>query len=73
MHYVEHGSGTPVLAVHGWMPDHRLMTGCLEPVFARRPGFRRIYPDLPGMGDRPPGPRAGRTTSSPRSGTSSTT
>ncbi|MGW7535558.1 alpha/beta fold hydrolase [Amycolatopsis sp. NPDC054798] len=59
MHYVEHGSGTPVLAVHGWTPDHRLMTGCLEPLFARRPGFRRIYPDLPGMGESPAGSARG--------------
>ena len=29
------------------------MTGCLEPVFALRPGYRRIYPDLPGMGRSP--------------------
>ncbi|MGI6186723.1 MAG: alpha/beta fold hydrolase, partial [Brevibacillus sp.] len=29
---------------------HRLMTGCMEPVFADRPGWRRIYLDLPGMG-----------------------
>src|SRR5690606_32711693 len=48
LHFVEYGEGTPVLALHGWGPDHRLMTGCLEPVFANRPGFRRIYPDLPG-------------------------
>jgi hypothetical protein len=27
------GSGTPLLAIHGWSPDHRLMKGCLEPVF----------------------------------------
>jgi pimeloyl-ACP methyl ester carboxylesterase len=26
------------------------MTGCFEPVFAGRPGWRRIYLDLPGMG-----------------------
>ncbi|GAA2149024.1 alpha/beta fold hydrolase [Glycomyces algeriensis] len=57
MHFVKHGSGTPVLALHGWTPDHRLMTGFLEPFFARRaaarPGgtsYRRLYPDLPGMG-----------------------
>jgi pimeloyl-ACP methyl ester carboxylesterase len=50
MHHVEHGSGIPALALHGWTVDHRLMLGCLEPVFATRPGFRRIYPDLPGMG-----------------------
>ncbi|ROT32189.1 alpha/beta fold hydrolase [Micromonospora sp. HM5-17] len=53
LHVVEEGSGVPVLALHGWTPDHRLMRGCLEPVFARRPGYRRIYPDLPGMGRSP--------------------
>ncbi|CAM3226492.1 2-succinyl-6-hydroxy-2, 4-cyclohexadiene-1-carboxylate synthase [Stackebrandtia soli] len=42
-----------MLAIHGWTPDHRLMTGCLEPVFADRPGYRRLYPDLPGMGASP--------------------
>lgn len=53
LHHVEFGTGTPVLALHGWTPDHRLMTGCLEPLFARRPGYRRLYPDLPGMGKSP--------------------
>ncbi|GGU37311.1 alpha/beta fold hydrolase [Lentzea flava] len=53
MHFVEHGSGTPVLAIHGWTPDHRLMLGCLEPLFATRPGYRRLYPDLPAMGKSP--------------------
>lgn len=57
LHVVEHGDpgGVPVLAIHGWTPDHRLMTGCLEPVFERRAGYRRIYPDLPGMGRSPVG------------------
>ncbi|WP_405058484.1 alpha/beta hydrolase [Kribbella sp. NBC_01505] len=53
LHYVTHGQGTPVLALHGWTPDHRLMTGCLEPLFADLPGYRRLYPDLPGMGQSP--------------------
>lgn len=53
MHFVEIGSGIPVLAVHGWTPDHRLMLGCLEPLFATRPGYRRLYPDLPAMGKSP--------------------
>lgn len=53
LNFVERGSGTPVLALHGWTPDHRLMLGCLEPVFAKRPGHRRLYPDLPGMGKSP--------------------
>lgn len=53
LNFVERGVGTPVLALHGWTPDHRLMLGCLEPVFAARPGYRRLYPDLPGMGGSP--------------------
>lgn len=50
LNFAERGAGVPVLALHGWTPDHRLMLGCLEPLFARRPGYRRLYPDLPGMG-----------------------
>ena len=50
MHYEEYGEGTPILLMHGYYPDHRLMTGCMEPIFAKRSGYRRIYPDLPGMG-----------------------
>ncbi len=53
LHYVAEGAGTPLLALHGWSPDHRLMHGCLEPLFANRPGYQRIYPDLPGMGKSP--------------------
>ena len=55
LHHVSTGEGTPVLALHGWTPDHRLMTGCLEPIFADLPGYRRLYPDLPGMGRSPAG------------------
>jgi pimeloyl-ACP methyl ester carboxylesterase len=50
VHYAEHGDGTPVVALHGVGVDHREMVASLEPVFAGRPGHRRIYPDLPGMG-----------------------
>jgi pimeloyl-ACP methyl ester carboxylesterase len=53
VHLVEHGRGTPVLALHGVDVDHREAAGTLEPVFAGRPGYRRIYPDLPGMGRTP--------------------
>lgn len=53
VHYTEHGSGTPVLALHGAGVDHREIMGALEPLFADRPGYRRIYPDLPGMGRTP--------------------
>jgi pimeloyl-ACP methyl ester carboxylesterase len=53
LNFVERGEGTPVLALHGWWPDHRLMLGSLEGLFARRPEYRRLYPDLPGMGKSP--------------------
>jgi pimeloyl-ACP methyl ester carboxylesterase len=56
LHFVERGTGTPALAIHGWTPDHRLMLGCLEPVFVDRPGYRRLYPDLPAMGRTPAPP-----------------
>jgi pimeloyl-ACP methyl ester carboxylesterase len=53
VHYAQRGRGTPVLALHGAGVDHREIMGALEPVFADRPGYRRIYPDLPGMGRTP--------------------
>jgi pimeloyl-ACP methyl ester carboxylesterase len=57
VHYVPHGGGTPVLALHGAGVDHREIMAALEPLFADRPGYRRVYPDLPGMG-RTPAPEA---------------
>ena len=53
VHYRELGSGMPVLILHGAGVDHREMTAALEPVFVKRPGYRRIYMDLPGMGATP--------------------
>jgi pimeloyl-ACP methyl ester carboxylesterase len=50
MYYEDFGEGTPIIMIHGFSPDHRLMTGCMEPIFEKRGGFRRIYIDLPGMG-----------------------
>ena len=50
VHYVEHGAGRPVLVLHGAGVDHREPEACFEPVFGGVAGFRRIYPDLPGMG-----------------------
>src|SRR6202161_1365891 len=49
-HYVEHGTGRPVLVLHGASVDHREAEACFEPVFGGVTGLRRIYPDLPGMG-----------------------
>lgn len=53
VHYAEYGSGKPVLALHGAGVDHREIAGALEPIFSNVPGFRRLYPDLPGMGRTP--------------------
>jgi len=44
------GSGKPIIMIHGYHVDHRLMTGCMEPVFNNRNEYKRIYIDLPGMG-----------------------
>jgi pimeloyl-ACP methyl ester carboxylesterase len=53
VHYVEQGHGSVVLALHGAGVDHREVMACLEPVFDALTGYRRIYPDLPGMGRTP--------------------
>ena len=50
VHYVEHGTGRPVLVLHGAGVDHREAEACFEPVLDTAAGLRRIYPDLPGMG-----------------------
>jgi pimeloyl-ACP methyl ester carboxylesterase len=52
LHHVEFGSGTPVLLLHGYTIDHRLLLP-LEPVFDARDGWRRLYVDLPGSGSSP--------------------
>lgn len=55
IHYEIMGTGRPILMIHGWGPDYRLMTGCLEPIFegSHASGWQRIYIDLPGMGQTP--------------------
>ncbi|MDY0019447.1 MAG: alpha/beta hydrolase [Anaerolineae bacterium] len=50
VYYETMGEGRPIVLLHGFGPDHRLMTGCMEPIFRQRDGWQRFYPDLPGMG-----------------------
>ncbi len=50
IYYEVEGEGYPVLMLHGYGIDHHVMAGCMEPVLEKRPGSRRIYMDLPGMG-----------------------
>lgn len=52
--YVVIGSGRPVLLLHGWAGDHRGIMAAAEPGFIAAGGeLRRIYLDLPGMGQSP--------------------
>jgi pimeloyl-ACP methyl ester carboxylesterase len=51
LYYEIIGSGRPVVMIHGWGCDHRMMKGCMEPVFAAMDtSWQRIYFDMPGMG-----------------------
>ncbi len=50
IYYETHGEGRPILMIHGYGIDHHVMSRCMEPIFVRRSGWKRIYFDLPGMG-----------------------
>ena len=49
VHYVEHGGGLPLVALHGAGVDHRESEAAIESILPDT-RCRRIYPDLPGMG-----------------------
>jgi pimeloyl-ACP methyl ester carboxylesterase len=51
--YVERGDGVALLALHGAYSTHAEIEAALEPIVAPLGSYRRIYPDLPGMGDSP--------------------
>ena len=55
MHSVDCGAGTPILIIHGFCVDHRLLLG-LDPLFEAHGQWRRVYVDLPGMGQSAAGP-----------------
>jgi pimeloyl-ACP methyl ester carboxylesterase len=50
IHYKVVGEGRPIVMLHGGGLDHRHMMAEMEPLFRRHPGWKRIYPDLPGSG-----------------------
>ncbi len=54
-----YGEGIPLVSLHGWGCDRKMMKGCLEPAFANIEGFKRAYFDLPGMGTSTAGNRIG--------------
>ncbi len=49
MHIVTRGEGRPILLIHGFGVDHRLLTS-LDGAIAGAGPWRRVYVDLPGMG-----------------------
>ncbi|MDQ1232594.1 pimeloyl-ACP methyl ester carboxylesterase [Paenibacillus sp. SORGH_AS306] len=49
--YEMFGEGTPILFLHGNALDKISMKHSYEPIFQTISGYRRIYVDLPGMGD----------------------
>src|SRR5690242_18334761 len=53
VHYEVRGSGRPMIMIHGFVVDSRSLMGSMEPIFARKAGWRRIYFDMPGMGKTP--------------------
>ena len=48
-HTQVYGSGIPVVMLHGFVLDHRVMKGSIEHLLVEK-NFKRIYFDLPGMG-----------------------
>jgi pimeloyl-ACP methyl ester carboxylesterase len=56
VHFDEIGEGRPLVLLHGWEGVGRVNVASVEPHFIDRPGWRRIYPDLPGHGKTPLSP-----------------
>jgi pimeloyl-ACP methyl ester carboxylesterase len=57
--YEMRGEGRPLICLHGWPADHEHIRHDLEPLFEHRPGWGRIYVDLPGLGRSPASERIG--------------
>lgn len=53
IYYETFGEGRPIIMLHGSPADHITWVRLLEPIFKQRSGWKRIYPDLPGMGKTP--------------------
>src|SRR5688572_14619274 len=53
LRYDDVGQGHSVLAIHGAYSTHHELSSVLEPMVAPYGIYRRLYPDLPGMGGSP--------------------
>ncbi len=49
--YEEYGEGIPILMIHGYSVDKTCMVNSFEPIFKTVHGFKRVYIDLPHMGE----------------------
>lgn len=47
------GHGRIAVFLHGMPSSRQQMLHLHEPIFSKRSGWRRVYPDLPGMGETP--------------------
>lgn len=54
--YEEIGEGLPLVVIHGWTLDHHCEMMRFEPFLGQRGSWRRLYFDLPGMGQTPSAP-----------------
>ncbi len=54
MHAIDLGAGTPLILIHGFGVDHRILVP-LDPVLQSAGTWRRIYLDLPGTAGTPIG------------------
>jgi len=50
VYYKTIGEGKPIITISGIPSDHHIVESWLEPIFEQRPGWQRIYFDLPGTG-----------------------
>jgi pimeloyl-ACP methyl ester carboxylesterase len=53
MHYEEQGQGHPLIVLPGFGLEHHETMGLFEPLFSRRDGWWRLYPEMPGTGQTP--------------------
>ena len=53
IYYEEYGEGLPIIIFHGLYLDSMTMIHALEDTSIELSGFRRIYIDMPGMGQSP--------------------
>ena len=51
VHYEALGEGRPLFVLPGWPDSWEVPADYLEPLFVDRPGWRRLYLDLPGRGE----------------------